>query len=51
VSLVILSFLVLFLSGIFTEKAMDVTFGVILMSAVIVMAIGMLADLIDKRIQ
>jgi hypothetical protein len=30
---------------------MDVTFGVILMTSVMVMAIGMLADLIDKRIQ
>ena len=48
--LVILAFLVLLLSGIFLERAMDVTFGIIMMTAVIVVAIGMLADLIDKRL-
>jgi len=48
--LVILAFLVLLLSGIFLERAMDVTFGTIMMTAVIVAAIGMLADLIDKRL-
>jgi len=35
----------------FTGKVMDVSFGVIFMTAVVVMAIGLLADLIDKRIQ
>jgi glycosyltransferase involved in cell wall biosynthesis len=50
VSLVIFAFLVLLASWIILGKAMDVTFGVIIMSAVIVMAIGMLADLIDKRL-
>lgn len=49
--LVIFAFLVLIGSWLFLVKAMDVTFGVILMTAVMVMAIGMLADLIDKRIQ
>jgi hypothetical protein len=29
---------------------MDVTFGTIMMTAVIVLAIGLLADLIDKRL-
>lgn len=48
--LVIFAFIVLFSSLIFLGKVMDVTFGVILMSAVIVLAIGMLADLIDKRL-
>lgn len=50
VFLVIFAFLVLLASWIILGKAMDVTFGVIIMSAVIVMAIGMLADLIDKRL-
>lgn len=51
ISLSLTAFLVLFMSWMFAEKAMDVTFGVILMSAVMVMAIGMLADLIDRKIQ
>jgi len=49
-SLVLLAFLVLLGSWILTGKALDVTFGVILMTAVMVIVIGMLADLIDKRI-
>ena len=49
--LVVFAFVLLIVSWLLTGKAMDVTFGVILMSAVMVMAIGMLADLIDKRIQ
>jgi glycosyltransferase involved in cell wall biosynthesis len=48
--LVLLAFFVLLGSLLLTGKAMDVTFGVILMTAVMVMVIGMLADLIDKRI-
>lgn len=44
------AFLVLFLSHIFLGRIMDVTFGTIIMTAVIVGAIGMLADLIDKRL-
>ncbi len=48
--LVLLAFLVLLGSWVLTGKAMDVTFGVVLMTAVMVMVIGMLADLIDKRI-
>jgi len=49
--LAIFAFLILFGSWLLFGKAMDVTFGVILMSAVMVLAIGMLADLIDKRIR
>ncbi|MFQ5685057.1 MAG: glycosyltransferase family 2 protein [Candidatus Scalindua sp.] len=48
--LVMLAFTVLFGSWFFLGRFMDVSFGVILMSAVIVIAIGMLADLIDKRL-
>jgi len=48
--LALLAFLVLLGSWILTGKFMDVTFGVVLMTAVMVMAIGMLADLIDKRL-
>jgi len=51
ISLVILAFLVLYGSWLIFGRAMDVTFGVILMTAVMVMAIGMLADLIDKRLR
>ena len=49
--LVILAFVVLFASWQILGKAFDVSFGVILMTAVIVLAIGMLADLIDKRMR
>jgi len=49
--LVLLAFLVLFGSWLLFGRVFDVTFGVILMTAVMVMAIGMLADLIDKRLQ
>ena len=48
--LVILAFLVLLLSWLFLERAMDVTFGIIMMTAIVVVTIGMLADLIDKRL-
>lgn len=48
--LVLFAFLLLIGSKLFLERAMDVSFGVILMAAVMVMAIGMLADLIDKRL-
>ena len=48
--LVLLAFVVLLGSWALMGKAMDVTFGVILMTAVMVMTIGMLADLIDKRL-
>jgi glycosyltransferase involved in cell wall biosynthesis len=51
ISLVILAVLVLAGSWFYLGKAMDVTFGVIVMTSVMVLAIGMLADLIDKRIQ
>jgi glycosyltransferase involved in cell wall biosynthesis len=49
--LVAAAFLVFVLSWKFFGQIMDVTFGVLLMTAVIVMAIGMLADLIDKRMR
>ena len=49
--LALFAFLVLIGSWVLTGKAMDVTFGVILMSSVMVLVIGMLADLIDKRLQ
>jgi glycosyltransferase involved in cell wall biosynthesis len=49
--LVIFAFILLAWSWIYLEKPLDVTFGVILMTSVMVIAIGMLADLIDKRIQ
>lgn len=49
--LVLFAFLVLFGSWFLLGRAMDVTFGVILMTAVMVMVIGMLADLIDKRMK
>ena len=49
--LALFSFLVLVGSWFFMGKAMDVTFGVILMTSVMVLAIGMLADLIDKRLK
>ena len=41
--------LVFLASWLFLGRVMDVTFGVIMMAAIIVLAIGMLADLIDKR--
>jgi len=49
--LVLFAFLVLICSWVLTGKAMDVTFGVTIMSSVMVLAIGMLADLIDKRLK
>jgi len=50
VLLSLLSFVVLFGSWLLLGQAMDVTFGVILMASIVVLAIGMLADLIDKRV-
>lgn len=49
--LILFAFTVLIISWLFTGIAMDVTFGVILMTAVMVMAVGMLADMIDKRMR
>lgn len=49
--LVVVAFTILLLSWLFLERIMDVSFGVCLMAAVIVMSIGMLADLIDKRMR
>ncbi|MFQ5560048.1 MAG: glycosyltransferase family 2 protein [Nitrospinota bacterium] len=48
--LILLAVAVFIGSWLLLGKAMDVTFGVILMTSVIVLAIGMLADLIDKRV-
>lgn len=48
--LVLFAFLILIGSLVLTGKAMDVTFGVILMTAVMMLSIGMLADIIDKRL-
>jgi len=45
------AFLVFILSWVFLDRIMDVSSGVLLMTAVIVMAIGMLAELIDKRMR
>jgi glycosyltransferase involved in cell wall biosynthesis len=50
-SLVAMSALVLALSWLFADRIMDVTVGVLFMTAVFVLAIGLLADLIDKRLQ
>lgn len=46
-----LSFVVLFGSWYFFARAMDVTFGVTLMTGVVLIGIGMLADFIDKRVK
>jgi len=46
----VLAFLLLVISQLTLGKLMDVTFGVIIMASIIVIAIGMLADLIDKRL-
>ncbi|KPA09289.1 glycosyl transferase family 2 [Candidatus Magnetomorum sp. HK-1] len=48
--LIITAFIVLIVSLVFFEHVMDVTFGVILMTSIIVLSIGILADFIDKRI-
>lgn len=47
----IFSLIVLAGSWFFMDRVMDVTFGIILMTAVMVLSIGMLADLIDKRMK
>jgi glycosyltransferase involved in cell wall biosynthesis len=49
--LVLFAFFILMGGWVLTGKAMDVSFGVILMTSVMVLVIGMLADLIDKRLQ
>ncbi len=49
-SLMLCSVAVLVVSKALTGHAMDVTFAVIFMSGVMVLAIGLLADLVDKRI-
>jgi len=45
------AFLVFILSWVCLDRIMDVSSGVLLMTAVMVMAIGMLAELIDKRVR
>ncbi len=45
-----LAFGVLGASWVLTGKAWDITFGAFVMTGVLVLAVGMLADLIDKRI-
>jgi glycosyltransferase involved in cell wall biosynthesis len=47
--LLFLAFAILVGSWIFLDRIMDITFGVVLMTAIVVISIGMLADLIDKR--
>jgi glycosyltransferase involved in cell wall biosynthesis len=42
---------VLLFSWKFLEKPMDATFGILFMTSVMILAIGLLADLIDKRFQ
>jgi glycosyltransferase involved in cell wall biosynthesis len=49
--LVLFAFFVLIMSWFLLGSVLDTTFGVIFMTAVMVLAIGMLADLVDKRIQ
>ena len=49
--LVIFAFMTLIGSQYFFERAMDMTFGILVMTAVMVLALGMLADLINKRIK
>ena len=49
--LVLFAFLILILSWFLLGSVLDTTFGIIIMTAVMVLAIGMLADLVDKRIQ
>ena len=46
----ILAFVILIGSYLLTGKAMDVTFGVVVMSALKILIMGMLADLIVKRL-
>jgi glycosyltransferase involved in cell wall biosynthesis len=48
--LALLAFVILGASLVLFDRAMDVTFGVVLMTAVMVLTIGLLADLIDKRL-
>jgi glycosyltransferase involved in cell wall biosynthesis len=48
--LVILAFLILIGGWLLLGAVLDVTFGVILMTSVMTLTIGMLADLIDKRV-
>jgi glycosyltransferase involved in cell wall biosynthesis len=42
--------LVLVISWLFLDKIMDVTFGIFILTSVMALSIGMLADLIDKRL-
>ena len=51
VILFLLAVLVLLYSKFFTEKVMDVTVIVVLMASVQILALGLIADLVDKRSQ
>jgi len=42
---------ILLFSMAFMERALDVTFSIFVMTGVILLAVGMLADLIDKRLR
>ncbi|MFZ5573412.1 MAG: glycosyltransferase family 2 protein [Thermodesulfobacteriota bacterium] len=48
--LLVCAIMVAVVSWLVTDRIMDVTFGVLVMTSVLVLAIGMLADLIDKRL-
>lgn len=49
-SLICTAFLILITSWWLFGKAMDVTFGILIMTAVMVLSVGMIADLIDKKL-
>lgn len=49
--LLIFSIGILVGSWLFADRIMDVTFGIMFMTSVLVLCIGMLADLIDKRMK
>ncbi|MFC1830299.1 glycosyltransferase [Thermodesulfobacteriota bacterium] len=51
VLLVVFAFIVLFGSWYIFGKAFDTSFGILIMTAVMLAAVGMLADLINKRIR
>jgi glycosyltransferase involved in cell wall biosynthesis len=48
--LALCAFLVLLLSWVFSGQIMDVTFGTLLVTSVNVLVVGLLADLMDKRL-
>ena len=48
--LVLFAFIILIVGWFLLGSVLDTTFGLVIMTAVIILAIGMLADLIDKRV-